>query len=70
VLESGAARQARISREETVTASINIQLVRIGLVISVDWQHGTGMNHIAPASTACPMAQVGHTTMLVIVEKS
>jgi hypothetical protein len=38
--------------EEVVKASINIQMVRIGLVISVDWEQGTGMDYIAPAPTA------------------
>jgi hypothetical protein len=32
-------------------ASINIQLVRVWLVISVDWENGTGMDHIVSATT-------------------
>ncbi len=34
--------------------SINIQLVRVGLVISVDCEHGTGMDHILSALTTLP----------------
>jgi hypothetical protein len=52
--------------EETVKASLNIQLVSIGLVKSVDWEHGTGMDHIAPASPTYPLTQVGYTTMLAM----
>jgi hypothetical protein len=37
--------------EEAVKASINIQLVRIGLEVSIDWEHGIGMDHIVPAPT-------------------
>ncbi len=37
----------RFAWEEAVKASINIQVVRIGLVISVDWEHETRMDHIA-----------------------
>ncbi len=47
--------------------SLDIGLVRNGLVISVDWEHGTGMDHTAPA-TSTPVTQVGHTTMLANVE--
>jgi hypothetical protein len=43
-----------------VGASINTQLVRNGLVISVDWEHGTRMEYIAPASATHPMTQVGY----------
>jgi hypothetical protein len=31
--------------------------VKIRIVLSVDWEYGTGMNHIAPASTKYPMTQ-------------
>jgi hypothetical protein len=47
-----------------VKASLNIQLVRIGLMISVDWEHVIGMGHIAPVPTTCPVTQVGHTTVV------
>jgi hypothetical protein len=35
--------------EEAVRAFINIWLVRVGLVISIYREHGTGMDHIASA---------------------
>ncbi len=48
-------------------ASLNIQLARIGLVISVEWEHGTGgMDHIAPTPTTNPMTQVGQNIVLGI----
>ncbi len=50
-LESGAAKAGRFPWNETVKVSINIWLVRIGLVISVDWEHGTGMDYTTPART-------------------
>jgi hypothetical protein len=50
--------------KEVVKASINIQMVRIRLVISVDWEQGTGMDHIAPAPTAYPVTQEGYNTVL------
>jgi hypothetical protein len=49
-----------------VKASINTQLVRIGLVISLDWEHGTSMDHIAPAATTYPMTISGYDTMLPV----
>jgi hypothetical protein len=55
-LESGTARQAD-SHGGTVKASINVQLVKIRIVLSVDWEYGTGMDYIAPASTKYPMTQ-------------
>jgi hypothetical protein len=48
---------------------INIQLVRIKLVISVDREHGTGIGHITPAATTYPVTQVGHTTVLAMYKK-
>ncbi len=51
-------------------ASINIQLVRIGLVMSVDWEHGTGMDNIAPAPTTYPSTQVSYYTMLATYKKN
>ncbi len=35
--------------EETIKASINIQLMRVGLVISVDQDYETWMDHIVSA---------------------
>jgi hypothetical protein len=49
--------------------SINTQLVRIELVISVDQEHGTRMDNMASTPATYPVIQVGHTTMTVIVEK-
>jgi hypothetical protein len=57
-LKSGTAREADSHWEETMKASINIQLVRIGLVISVDWEPGTGVVHIAPSPTPHFMTQI------------
>jgi hypothetical protein len=54
----------------TVTASINIELVRIGLVRSVDWKLGTGIDHIAPAPTTYPMTQVGYDTVFAMYKES
>jgi hypothetical protein len=43
----------------TVKASTNIQLVRIGLVNSVDCEHGYKMGWFVPPTAAWPVAQVG-----------
>ncbi len=50
----------RFPWEEMVKVSVNIQLVRIGLVTSVDWEHGTTMDCITPAPTKYPLTQVGY----------
>jgi hypothetical protein len=55
--------------EEMVKVSVNIQLVRIGLVILVDREHGIGMDHIVSAPTKYPMTQVGCTTVLAMYKK-
>jgi hypothetical protein len=39
---------------EAMRAPRNIQLVRVGLVISVDWEHGTGVDHIVKAPATLP----------------
>jgi hypothetical protein len=57
----------RFAWEEAVKASINIQVVRIRLVISVDWEHETRMDHIAPAPT---ITQVGYNTVLFMYKKN
>ncbi len=49
-----------------VKASINIQLVRIELVISVNNEQ-TGMDHIASAPTTHSVTQVGHTVKSAVV---
>ncbi len=70
-LESRAARQDRFPWEETVKQSINIQLVRNGLVILVDCSKlGVRMDHIVPASTTYPVTQVGYITMLAMYKKN
>jgi hypothetical protein len=53
-----------------VKAFRNIQLVRIGLVILVDWEHETGINHIAPVPTTYPVTQVGYNTMPAMYMKN
>ncbi len=50
--------------EEAERASINIWLVWVGLVISVDREHGI-MDHIASAPATHPMAQVGYIAVLI-----
>jgi hypothetical protein len=52
-----------------VKASINTQLVRIELGISVDWKHGTRMDYIASAPAKYPVTQVGYTAMILISNK-
>jgi hypothetical protein len=53
--EFGTARgQGRFPWEEAVKACIHIQQVRIELVISVNQERGTGMDHVASANhTPC-----------------
>ncbi len=51
--------------EGSSEASINIQLVRLGLVILVDQEHGTDMDHIASASATNHVTLVGYTTVFV-----
>jgi hypothetical protein len=38
-------------------------------MISVDQEHGTGMDHILSAPVTHPMTQVGHIVMIVIIKK-
>jgi hypothetical protein len=52
-----------------VKASINTQLVRIELGISVDRKHGIGMDYIASAPATHPVTQAGCTAMTVIANK-
>jgi hypothetical protein len=59
----------RFPLEETLTASINIQLVGIGLARSVDSEHGTGMDLIKLAPSTHPMSYVGCNIMLVMYER-
>jgi hypothetical protein len=49
VLESRGGKKGRFQWKETVKASLNIRLVRFGLVMSVDQEHRNGMDHIASA---------------------
>jgi hypothetical protein len=51
-------------------ASINIQLVSIGLVRSVDWEQGSGMDHILPVPTTYPMTQVVYDIVLVMCKEN
>jgi hypothetical protein len=46
--------------EEAVRVSINIWLVRVGLVISVDQEHGTEMDHITSVTATHLVTQVGY----------
>jgi hypothetical protein len=56
-------------REEAGKLSLNIQLMRNGLVILVDCEHGTRMKHIASASATNPMTRAGHTVMYVLLQR-
>jgi hypothetical protein len=56
-------RSGRFPWEETVKASINIQLVRTRIVIQVDREHGTGTDHIAPAPTTYSVTRIGYNTV-------
>jgi hypothetical protein len=60
----------RVPLGEVVKASINIQLVRIGLVISVDREHGTRMDLIPLAPTTYPVTDVRHNTVLAMYKKN
>jgi hypothetical protein len=53
-----------------VKASINIQLLRIGLLISVDREHGARMDLIPPAPTTYPVTDVCHDTVLAMYKKN
>ncbi len=44
-------------------ASMNPQLVRIGLVLFVDCEHETGMDHIVSASATHHVTQVVYVAM-------
>jgi hypothetical protein len=50
---------------EALRASFNIQLVSVELVISVDQEHGTGIDHIVVCASYTPVAQVGYIIVLV-----
>jgi hypothetical protein len=69
ILESGAAKQGRFPWGKVVKTLINTWLVRTELGISVDWEHGTGMDQIVAAPATHPATQVGHTAIYVIVER-
>jgi hypothetical protein len=51
--------------EEAMRGSINIWLVWVVLVVSVDREHGTGMDYIASASATHPVTQVGYIAVLI-----
>ncbi len=48
--------------------SINIWLVRVGLVISVDRGHGTRMGHITSTPATHPLSQAGYISVPVNAE--
>jgi hypothetical protein len=48
-----------------VRAYIDIQLVRVGLGISVDREHGTRMKGIMSAPATHPVIQLGYVAVLV-----
>ncbi len=54
-----AAKKGSFPWEKAVRAPINTRLVRVGLVISVDREHGTWMDHIAYAPATHSVTQVG-----------
>jgi hypothetical protein len=53
----------KFTREEAVKTSMNPQLVGIGLVISVDCDHETGVDHILSASATHHVTQVVYVAM-------
>jgi hypothetical protein len=57
----------RFPWEEVARASINMKSARIGLVRSVNWDHGTRMDHIVPAPTTYSVTQVGYNIMLLCI---
>ncbi len=57
------------TREEAGKTSINTQLVRIQLIISVDWEHEIELDQMASATATLPVTEVGHTAMTDTVEK-
>ncbi len=54
--------------EEAVRASRNIQLIRVGLVMSIDQEHGTRMDHIVSHGHT-PVAQAIPLCLLMWTEK-
>ncbi len=60
----------RLPWEEKAKVSRNIQLMRIGLVTSKDWEHGIRMDHTAPVPTTYPVTQVGYNTMLAMYKNN
>jgi hypothetical protein len=69
VLESRATIKGRFLWEETVRVSINTQLLKIELVISVDQKHGTKIATLSGATATHPVTQVGCTSMTFIVDR-
>jgi hypothetical protein len=45
--------------------SINIWLVRVGIVVSVDREHGTGVDHITSALATHSVTQVDYVAVLI-----
>jgi hypothetical protein len=64
-LASVAAQWVTFWWKEVVRVTINIELVRVGLVISVDQEHGTGVNHIVSVAATNPGIQVCYTAVFV-----
>jgi hypothetical protein len=48
MLGLGTFRAGQIPMEEAVKASTNMQLMRAELLMSLDLEHGTGIDHIQP----------------------
>ncbi len=48
----------------------NIQLVRIGLVSKVDWEHGSKVDNIASVPTTYPMTQAGYNAVFAMYKEN
>jgi hypothetical protein len=64
VLEFGTTKQTVMHG----TSKEGVQLVRNRLVISVDCEHRTGIEHIVSASATNPMTQVGHEVIYILLQ--
>jgi hypothetical protein len=53
----------------TVKVSTSIQMVKIGLVKSVDCEHGNRMDPFVPVPAIRPIAQVGRTLYIYMPQK-
>jgi hypothetical protein len=60
----------RLPCKETLKVFMNMQLARIKLVMPVDREHGSRMDHTVLEPTTYPMTQVGYNFMLAMYKKN